>query len=49
MKEAIGANPQFLAERGFHPTGTTPEELARIHRRDFERWLPVLQKLGITP
>jgi tripartite-type tricarboxylate transporter receptor subunit TctC len=48
-KEAIGANPQFFAERGFHPTGTTPEELARTHRQDFERWLPVLQKLGITP
>lgn len=49
MRDAISAKPQYLAERGFEPTGTTPKELARIHRQDFERWLPVLQKLGVTP
>lgn len=48
-KAALGFNPQFLMDRGFEPTGTTPEELAKIHQRDYDRWLPVLQKLGITP
>ena len=48
-KAAITSNPRYLAERGFHPTGTTAEELALIHRRDYERWLPTLQKLGIAP
>lgn len=49
VKAAIGSNPKYLAERGFQPTGSTPEELGRVHRRDYERWLPVLQKLGIAP
>lgn len=49
VKDAIGSNPQYLAERGFEPTGTTAEELGKIHREDFDRWLPVLQKLGINP
>jgi tripartite-type tricarboxylate transporter receptor subunit TctC len=49
VKGAIGAKPRFLSDKGFEPTGTTPEELGRIHRRDFERWQPVLQELGITP
>lgn len=48
-KAAVGSNPQFLVERGFQPTGTAPEEMATIHQRDYDRWLPVLQKLGITP
>jgi tripartite-type tricarboxylate transporter receptor subunit TctC len=48
-KAALGSDPQFLVDRGFQPTGTTPEEMATIHQRDYDRWLPVLQKLGITP
>jgi tripartite-type tricarboxylate transporter receptor subunit TctC len=48
-KAALGTNPQFLVDRGFQPTGTTPEEMARIHQRDYDQWLPVLQKLGIAP
>jgi tripartite-type tricarboxylate transporter receptor subunit TctC len=48
-KAAVGSNPQFLVDRGFQPTGTAPEEMATIHQRDYDRWLPVLQKLGITP
>lgn len=48
-KAALGPDPQFLVDRGFQPAGTTPEEMAMIHQRDYDRWLPVLQKLGITP
>jgi tripartite-type tricarboxylate transporter receptor subunit TctC len=48
-KAALGSDPQFLVDRGFQPTGTTPEQMAMIHQRDYDRWLPVLQKLGITP
>lgn len=48
-RAALKSNPQFLVDRGFQPTGTTPEEMATIHQRDYDRWLPVLQKLGITP
>ena len=48
-KAALGSDPQFLVDRGFQPTGTTPEEMAMIYQRDYDRWLPVLQRLGITP
>lgn len=49
VKGVVGANPRFLSDKGYEPTGTTPEELGRIHQRDFERWLPVLHEVGITP
>ena len=33
---------------GCEPTGTTPEELKRLQRADFERWGPVVKASGIT-
>ena len=48
-RTAMGLDPQFLVDRGFQPAGSTPEEMASIHQRDYDLWLPVLQKLGITP
>jgi tripartite-type tricarboxylate transporter receptor subunit TctC len=49
VKAALRTNPQFLVDRGFQPTGTTPGEMARIHQRDYDLWLPILQKLRIIP
>jgi tripartite-type tricarboxylate transporter receptor subunit TctC len=34
---------------GMEPTGLGPEELARIHRRDFEQWGPVIKASGFKP
>lgn len=38
-----------LEEFGMEPTGLGPEELARIHRRDYERWGPVIKASGFKP
>jgi tripartite-type tricarboxylate transporter receptor subunit TctC len=34
---------------GMEPTGLGPEELARIHRRDYEQWGPVIKASGFKP
>lgn len=38
-----------LAARGFTPTGTSPEELARIQKADMELWAPAVKASGFTP
>jgi tripartite-type tricarboxylate transporter receptor subunit TctC len=30
------------------PTGTTPEELGKIQKEDFERWAPVVKAAGLA-
>ena len=34
---------------GMEPTGYGPAELARIHRRDYEQWGPVIKASGFKP
>jgi tripartite-type tricarboxylate transporter receptor subunit TctC len=34
---------------GMEPTGLGPQELARIHRRDYEQWGPVIKASGFKP
>jgi tripartite-type tricarboxylate transporter receptor subunit TctC len=34
---------------GMEPTGLGPAELARIHRRDYEQWGPVIKASGFKP
>jgi len=34
---------------GMEPTGLGPEDLARIHKRDYERWGPVIRASGFKP
>ena len=34
---------------GMEPTGLPPAELARIHRRDYEQWGPVIKASGFKP
>jgi tripartite-type tricarboxylate transporter receptor subunit TctC len=34
---------------GLEPTGLPPAELARIHRRDYEQWGPVIKASGFKP
>ena len=51
LREATRA-PEIAArwrDIGFEPTGTTPEELARIHKADFPKWTQMIQAAGITP
>jgi len=51
MIEAIHA-PDLkarLSALGMVPTGLPPEELARIHRRDYEMWGPVIKASGFKP
>lgn len=38
-----------LESYGMEPTGLGPEELARIHRRDYELWGPVIKASGFKP
>lgn len=38
-----------LESFGMEPTGLGPEELARIHRRDYELWGPVIKASGFKP
>ena len=38
-----------LESYGMEPTGLGPEELAAIHRRDYERWGPVIKASGFKP
>jgi tripartite-type tricarboxylate transporter receptor subunit TctC len=33
---------------GFEPTGTTPEEFARIHKADFPKWAEMIKAAGLT-
>jgi tripartite-type tricarboxylate transporter receptor subunit TctC len=40
---------QKLVAMGLEPTGTTPAELARIHRADYEKWGPVIKASGFKP
>ncbi len=40
---------QKLEAMGLEPTGTTPAELARIHRSDFDKWGPVIKASGFKP
>jgi tripartite-type tricarboxylate transporter receptor subunit TctC len=34
---------------GFEPTGTTPEEFARIHKADFPKWAEMIEAAGLKP
>jgi len=38
-----------IRELGVDPTGTTPEEFARIIEEDRKRWVPVIQASGFKP
>ncbi len=38
-----------LDNYGMEPTGLPPAELARIHRRDYEQWGPVIKASGFKP
>jgi tripartite-type tricarboxylate transporter receptor subunit TctC len=38
-----------MATMGLVPTGHPPSELARIHRRDYELWGPVIKASGFKP
>ncbi|MEO8719009.1 MAG: tripartite tricarboxylate transporter substrate-binding protein [Burkholderiales bacterium] len=40
---------QRLDNYGMEPTGLPPAELARIHRRDYEQWGPVIKASGFKP
>jgi len=40
---------QKLEAMGLDPTGTTPAELARIHRYDYDKWGPVIKASGFKP
>ncbi|MDH4175870.1 MAG: tripartite tricarboxylate transporter substrate-binding protein [Betaproteobacteria bacterium] len=40
---------QRLDNYGMEPTGLPPVELARIHRRDYEQWGPVIKASGFKP
>jgi len=40
---------QRLDNYGMEPTGLPPAELARIHRRDYELWGPVIKASGFKP
>ena len=40
---------QRLDNYGLEPTGLPPAELARIHRRDYEQWGPVIKASGFKP
>jgi len=51
MTEAIRAPDlrEKLEAYGMEPTGLGPEELARIQRRDYEAWGPVIKASGFKP
>ena len=38
-----------LDNYGMEPTGLPPAELARIHKRDYEQWGPVIKASGFKP
>lgn len=38
-----------LQAYGMEPTGLGPEDLARIHKRDYEQWGPVIKASGFKP
>jgi tripartite-type tricarboxylate transporter receptor subunit TctC len=38
-----------LLKLGLYATGTTPGELAKIQKADFERWTPAVKASGFTP
>jgi tripartite-type tricarboxylate transporter receptor subunit TctC len=40
---------QRLATYGMVPTGLPPAELARIHKRDYDMWGPVIKASGFKP
>ncbi|MFZ2738281.1 MAG: tripartite tricarboxylate transporter substrate binding protein [Burkholderiaceae bacterium] len=40
---------QRLEQLGLEPTGYGPEELARILRRDYDKWGPVIKASGFKP
>ncbi len=40
---------QKIDAMGLEPTGSTPAELARIHRSDFDKWGPVIKASGFKP
>jgi len=40
---------QRLDNFGMEPTGLPPAELARIHKRDYEQWGPVIKASGFKP
>lgn len=40
---------ETLARQGLTPTGGTPEQLARLTRTEFERWLKVVRDARIQP
>lgn len=42
------AMQELFDKTGLDGSGTTPEELARIHRADYERWGPVIKASGFT-
>jgi tripartite-type tricarboxylate transporter receptor subunit TctC len=49
--EILGA-AQFrarLAEQGFEPVGSSPEEFGATIRAEIEKWAQVIRKAGITP
>jgi tripartite-type tricarboxylate transporter receptor subunit TctC len=40
---------QRLEQMGLEPTGLPPAELARILRRDYDKWGPVIRASGFRP
>jgi tripartite-type tricarboxylate transporter receptor subunit TctC len=49
--EALGNEgiKEKVRRLGLQPTGTSPEELARIHRDDIARWAPAVKASGFKP
>ena len=37
-----------LGVQGLLPMGSTPDEMARSQRAEFERWGPLIKKIGFT-
>ena len=40
---------QRLDNYGMEPTGLGPADLARIHKRDYDQWGPVIKASGFKP
>jgi tripartite-type tricarboxylate transporter receptor subunit TctC len=44
------ADPEFVARArniGMEPRGSTPEELSKFIRTEYDRWVPLLQSLNL--
>jgi tripartite-type tricarboxylate transporter receptor subunit TctC len=39
----------FNQSQGADAAGSTPEELAALHKREYEKWASVVKEAGIKP